>query len=271
MVTLFRLIVLIFLSQASFAWDANGHVLVSHLSYQYLTPKTKLWLHRYLTRAKHPPKVGELYQASVWLDQVRGGRYRHLRQIHYIDQAFGDSNYFQKNSAKNAVLAINEASACLQNPRAKTKDIRQAIKILLHVVADLHQPMHSINYYSKEFPQGDRGGNLYLIHNDYFYGNLHHFWDEGGGYLSDFSWKNRFSLELKVKDIADGQCDWLREKIDPDSWAQDSYNLAKKYAYYPPSSLAEFETYQKTAQTLSRQQLNKAACRLAAVLNSLSP
>ena len=34
---------------------------------------------------------------------------------------------------------------------------------LLHLVGDLHQPLHTSTLISKQFPNGDLGGNLFLV------------------------------------------------------------------------------------------------------------
>src|ERR1051326_4796576 len=50
---------------------------------------------------------------------------------------------------------------------------------LLHLVGDLHQPMHAVNGISETLPEGDRGGNLVEIKGATDGASeLHAFWDE---------------------------------------------------------------------------------------------
>lgn len=50
------------------------------------------------------------------------------------------------------------------------------IRFLLHIVGDVHQPLHSSALFSPEFPDGDQGGNLFKITYK-TYDELHALWD----------------------------------------------------------------------------------------------
>ena len=53
-----------------------------------------------------------------------------------------------------------------------------ALRLYIHIVGDLHQPLHSASVYSYQFPDGDLGGNLFSIkYKDY--PQLHRLWDAG--------------------------------------------------------------------------------------------
>lgn len=58
------------------------------------------------------------------------------------------------------------------------------LSFFIHVLGDIHQPLHSCSLFSDEFPNGDQGGNLFNI----TYKNmkeLHAFYDSGAGQLPD--------------------------------------------------------------------------------------
>ena len=56
------------------------------------------------------------------------------------------------------------------------------LRLLIHYLGDVHQPLHSSELYSYDFPNGDRGGNSFLIKSDTnpIVTNLHMFWDSIG-------------------------------------------------------------------------------------------
>jgi len=56
-------------------------------------------------------------------------------------------------------------------------------RTLIHLVGDIHQPLHAVSRYTKAHPGGDAGGNLFYIKYNNIH-NLHALWDAQVG-LSD--------------------------------------------------------------------------------------
>lgn len=52
-----------------------------------------------------------------------------------------------------------------------------ALRLLIHYLGDVHQPLHSLARINKEFPAGDRGGNEFPLKNHYSIKELHALWD----------------------------------------------------------------------------------------------
>jgi len=52
-----------------------------------------------------------------------------------------------------------------------------ALRLFIHYMGDVHQPLHCSDRYTKEFPQGDKGGNAFLLKNHYSANELHAVWD----------------------------------------------------------------------------------------------
>lgn len=48
----------------------------------------------------------------------------------------------------------------------------------MHYYGDIHQPLHSSDRYTKEYPAGDKGGNDFPLKNHYSANELHAVWDE---------------------------------------------------------------------------------------------
>jgi hypothetical protein len=66
---------------------------------------------------------------------------------------------------------IEQFAAELADPRTDPEERLVALKFVLHLVGDLHQPLHAADDH-------DAGGNRKRVVADGFQpGNLHHFWD----------------------------------------------------------------------------------------------
>lgn len=64
------------------------------------------------------------------------------------------------------------------NLQYETLEKSMMLRYLVHVVGDVHQPLHSAELIDeKKFPKGDMGGNLFEIKYSPTIVNLHEFWD----------------------------------------------------------------------------------------------
>lgn len=59
------------------------------------------------------------------------------------------------------------------------------MRYLVHVVGDVHQPLHASSLFNDRFPKGDQGGNLFLIKLDENIDELHKLFDSGANKLGD--------------------------------------------------------------------------------------
>jgi hypothetical protein len=145
----------------------------------------------------------------------------------------------------------------------------------LHLVGDLHQPLHAIDRYTAQISGsgGDRGGNAEMVipaSGETL--ALHAYWD---GLFGSYS-----SVFGAIYD-ADDQTNGLKNVtpdpakaliLDPDVWAQESFELAKQNAYAPPipndrTAVQLTRDYETNARNVARSQAALAAARLANLLN----
>ena len=97
---------------------------------------------------------------------------------------------FEKNvtgEPYNAVWALHELEDTLKQDH-DTNNAKlmksQALRLYIHIVGDIHQPLHAATYYSEDFPNGDAGGNFFDIkYKDYT--QLHFLWDAGCDQYTD--------------------------------------------------------------------------------------
>jgi len=81
-------------------------------------------------------------------------------------------------------LAVNILTAIAENERivrSGTEPEKRVIALtwLIHLVGDIHQPLHSVQIFTTDYPNGDRGGNLICVRPSESGKpmNLHRLWD----------------------------------------------------------------------------------------------
>lgn len=80
-------------------------------------------------------------------------------------------------------------------------------RYVVHLVGDIHQPLHSVALFNETYPKGDVGGNLekvILINGST--SNFHSYWDAGAYLLQNDSWVMKRPLNMQnltaLKDVA---------------------------------------------------------------------
>lgn len=62
-------------------------------------------------------------------------------------------------------------------------------RYVVHLVGDIHQPLHSVALFNQTYPKGDLGGNSHkVILTNGSTSNFHSYWDAGGYILQNDSW-----------------------------------------------------------------------------------
>jgi len=135
----FLFILISVFSFSAVAYDAVGHRIIADIAYTNLTAKAKKQCDKVLG------KQGIIY-ASVWADEIRSDKqydysykwhYQNLKDSLTIDQI---DALFKNPTAEGEHLffAIDQLTQRLK----KDKNDAEALKFLVHFMADLHQPMH---------------------------------------------------------------------------------------------------------------------------------
>jgi hypothetical protein len=135
---------------------------------------------------------------------------------------------------------------------------------LLHIVGDIHQPLHASTRVSKADPDGDAGGNLVKL--DCAKCELHFFWDDLLGTQNDLS-----SVLKKARKLPTPKTS-LAAKTDEKEWVAEGFQAAQKVVYAPPVGPGHGPytltlEYKKRAGNLAKQRVALAGARLAKLLN----
>lgn len=258
-----KLALLFLLSAPAVAWDFRGHRMVDMLAWEYLDSTTRQWVEECL--ARHPdPLARDLFGASTWPDRLRD-EWPESMPWHFINLPLrGPGVVDPPGPAKdnNVVAALQTwREIAVQDPERRA----QAVAFLIHLVADIHQPLHACNYFSLEYPNGDLGGGRVKLEPPCFARNLHQFWDMAG-YPPETT-----SEELKAE-VQRTTVHASSRKWDPPLWARESHELAREVAYpfgVPPAQIDE--QYEEQTRRVCRERLHLAALRLASTLYQIGP
>lgn len=264
---------LLSMSKALFAWNAVGHRLVAQIAYDNLDPRHKKLVELYTHALDSIYAPVDFVNASSWLDEIRASEIKWYDQLHYINLPFStDGTPLPPTPKPNAVLAIRYAINVLNNAQATAFDKGLSLRILSHVVADIHQPMHAVSRVSKVYPEGDAGGTLLSLPDNPIAESLHSYWDEGGGWLHI----NGLRTAQGIKEGAQGleqqwPCSKFVTEINPKKWAEESHQLAVNaaYAFSETTPMGNYSNYQRNAENITRERIALAGCRLAWLLNAL--
>lgn len=211
------------LSTASYAWGPTGHRIVGQIAENHLNLLAK-------RRVKKLLDGESLSRVSNWPDKIKSDpdNYGHTYRWHYTDWADTSVDYNRTTNNGDLVVAIEDNFNILKNKK-KTKEERAfALKFLVHLMGDIHQPLHVGNGL-------DRGGNRCRVVYQGEEVNLHRLWDEK---LIEFS-RLSFTEYAKFIDIKKNRVNKKMRKGTPLVWAKESAELRPLlYPEEAPTSIA---------------------------------
>ena len=242
------------------AWDLRGHRVVAAIAADYLAPTTLEWVEFCLSESSDE-RSRTLEGASTWADVVREER-PETRPWHFINHPIGlGATAPDRDQVVWAIEHFREQAAVSGQGAQRA----EALAFLVHLVGDVHQPLHACNYFGPECPDGDMGGRKVLVNHPWAK-NLHQFWDSAGE-PPDVT-----VAELKAR-VARASGGPQAHLVDPQAWAQESLSVARQVGYpggQPPPGELSIE-YQQRVREVCTQRLLLAGLRLAYVLEKLGP
>jgi hypothetical protein len=282
------------------AWHAAGHMAVASIAYRDLNATDRRRAVDVLRKHPHYPSwrqtqqssgVGhDLYlflRASAWPDDIRGNPRYHRPTWHYVNRPYtpGGTRTIPAGT-ENVLTALYLNRQRFVDTTLPAADRAVALCWIVHLLGDLHQPFHSVAYLSDEFPEGDRGGNLFLVKTPQGTTNLHSYWDG----LFDTASGARAADALGRAIAGARRRDSLieLEARAPATWVEESYFLAIRAGYShspdpnrpslrvpltPGSSPDTAPTlpdgYDRTARSNAERRIAIAGYRLAGVIEGL--
>lgn len=153
-------------SAPAFGWGQTGHRVVGRVAEGQISPAAAAAVAELLG----PDSLAEV---STWSDDIRSDpAWKFAEPFHYVSIEDGQT-YEQatKNPAGDILTALPRFEAILADRNAPALERRQALAWLVHLVGDLHQPLHVGR-------AADLGGNTVLVLWFNEPSNLHTVWDE---------------------------------------------------------------------------------------------
>jgi hypothetical protein len=135
---------------------------------------------------------------------------------------------------------------------------------LIHIVGDIHQPLHTTTRVSSAEPQGDAGGNTVKL--SCAKCELHFFWDDLLGTGNDLKTVEKAARKIPKADRS------LVAKMDEQIWVSEGYQTARQFVYVSPVEVGNgpftlTPAYKKTAGKVAKQRVALAGARLAKIFN----
>ncbi|WFU80755.1 S1/P1 nuclease [Bradyrhizobium sp. CIAT3101] len=201
-ILLSTILLLLLQSTAAFAWDAFGHMEVAQIAWDRLTPSVRARVSellrlnpQYVAWATNVPAHKQdqvaFLRASTWPDFIRGARgyisdgseggnrpppgpeaaqnigYSDLfmhKYWHFVDLPFSpDGTTLEDPPSPNAGTQIALFRKALSS-ELTTNDVKSYdLSWLIHLVGDVHQPLHATSRFTTGKPHGDAGGNSVTI------------------------------------------------------------------------------------------------------------
>ncbi|MFI8380491.1 S1/P1 nuclease [Leeuwenhoekiella sp. NPDC079379] len=234
-------------------WGKTGHRATAAVAEHYLSSKTKKTIAKLLGEEN-------LITVSTYGDDIKSYQeFRKYSPWHYVNIAPGLTYYEDtKNPEGDLVFAINKCKEVLISKTTTQEEKAFHLKLLVHFIGDLHQPLHLGN-------AEDKGGNDVQVRwfNDGT--NLHSLWDSKmidsyGMSYSELAENFGKVSKKEQKALTSGTLlDWVNEGQELAAQVYASAEVGEKLSYR--YQVDNFDTLQ--------EQIKKGGVRLASVLNSL--
>src|SRR5258706_8033480 len=161
--SIFSLLTLI--SLACFGWGPTGHRAVGLIAERHLSAKAKKNIVKLLGQQS-------LAEESTWMDEVRSDSvYNYMTDWHWVTIENGKTYYQSPKNPKGDVIAtLEKIMAELKKHTLDKKTETEYLKMVVHLVRDIHQPLHVGCC-------DDQGCNKVTVKWFRTETNLHHVWD----------------------------------------------------------------------------------------------
>ncbi|WP_240755297.1 S1/P1 nuclease [Pedobacter sp. SYP-B3415] len=239
------------------AWGMLGHRIVGEIASTYLQPKARKAIIAYMGHES-------LAMSANWADFIKSDTsFNYLNNWHYVNlpadlNREGVFNFLKADKGANVYNKITAMIRQLKDPRSTADQKRFALRILVHLVGDVHQPMHTAR---KE----DLGGNKVNVTWFGQRSNLHRVWDEQ---LIDYQQLSYTEYAKAINAPSAIQLvNWRKAALE--DWVWESYQVCNRiYSMTAPDAKLSYRYNFDFVESLNTQLL-KGGIRLARILNEI--
>jgi hypothetical protein len=265
--TRFALLLLALAASRALAWGADGHSIVAELAQRRLTPAARFEVERLLG-----PGVS-LASVASWADDVRPARPETFNW-HFVDipvrhDGYDATVHCTPTPGGDCIVAALERERAILACRAGDGARRDALRFAVHFVADLHQPMHTVDE--------EQGANGIKVDVEIRAGkcpkcsprrtqdNLHAVWDTTLITQTAWNW-GAYVTRLEVGWLASPEARGA-DAGTPVDWVLATHRAAARAWDWLPDGRLIGDDYYARAIPVIDQQLSLAGIRLARFLN----
>lgn len=306
---------LLCVNQAS-AWWGTGHLLVARIAFDLLeneAPEKLQLAQALLDKYSKNSDEGKhsFVECATYADDIKGkgGAFQsgwHFIDTPYLDEGGKISDFDFKADTHNVTEAMTSIKMFLTNASGyeKTYEYQQimsnlpnikgtnadgvsddearsfSLRLLIHYVGDIHQPLHATSRVDKEYTKGDRGGNSFRLPYKESAGNLHAVFDSVMYEFTDYPKLPFNSADwTKLGSIASGLVKKYPtsklanvKDIDFNDWSKESFEISESFVY------GEINHHEKQAlpadyiakgKDITEQQLVTAGYRLRYLIDAM--
>ena len=248
--TIYIFFISIFLSLQSFGWGQTGHRVIGQIAENHLSKKVKKQIDKLLDGTS-------IAMVSNFMDEIKSEpKYDSLGPWHYCTIPDGEA-YKGAPKEGDIIEAINTYIKILKAGNISKEEEAFALKCLIHLVGDIHQPLHVGN-------GTDRGGNDVRV--TYFWqsSNLHRVWDSG---IIDGKSLSYTEYVAWIDNAMKPQIDqWQNDGIMV--WAQESMSFRPQVYNLPEDKKINYRYDYDNIATVNLRLL-QAGIRLAGILGEI--
>jgi hypothetical protein len=289
-------LVLSLLIVSSYCWHEMGHMLTARVA-QYkldtlgLNRDAFIWAQDLL--APLTDLAGEIdypfVECAGWADKIKSLTMNQMNSWHFINIPLIDPSFQNANPEVDRNNITMQLSSFFKTLAASPKERvgrgkailgkSMMLRFAVHMMGDIHQPLHCTNKYSSSHPTGDMGGNLVTV---YFKGkkiDLHSVWDEMFNTipqltspLSASSWSTMTSVTEQLFQTF-GDSDPLADSLsfaqlsDYSTIAQDSFQFVGSQVYQIQDGQSLTDDYISAGAALTLKRVHQGGLRLAAFID----
>ncbi|TNV78122.1 hypothetical protein FGO68_gene14425 [Halteria grandinella] len=142
-----------------------------------------------------------------------------------------------RHNLSSPANSSDEDTSAVERPQTEEVGRSYALRLLIHYLGDVHQPLHCSSRVDKSFPEGDKGGNMFPLPNHYESDDLHAVWDSvlynyHGRYVLPFTDASYLQLAQDADDLLakhrniTSLLESQSLSIDVEAWAGESHRVA---------------------------------------------
>lgn len=237
----------------SLSWGVTGHRVIGTIAEWHMTDAAK---HRVMGILEG----ATIAEVGNWMDDIKSNPvYDSLYSWHFV--TIPDGMTYQesdKNPNGDVVKGINFLVSELKKGNLDVDLERDYLKMLIHMVADVHQPLHVGR-------PDDKGGNTVKVEWFWSRSNLHRVWDSG---LIDSQQYSFSELAPIVNRNATNENVFQWQNSDVVDWAHESMTYRKAIYNIPTDGKLNYK-YRFDHWDTVQLRLLQAGVRLAGILNEI--